>query len=70
MKSMIDHPDHYQAGGFECIDVMLAVFGVNAVKSFCLLNAFKYLYRSEKKNGVEDLKKASWYLNKIFELEE
>lgn len=64
MKSMVDHPDHYQAGGFECIDVMLAV------KSFCLLNAFKYLYRSEKKNGIEDLKKASWYLNKIFELEE
>ena len=48
MKSMVDHPDHYQAEGFECIDVMLAVFGVDAVKSFCLLNAFKYLYRSEK----------------------
>ena len=49
MKSMVDHPDHYQAEGFECIDVMLAVFGVSAVKSFCLLNVFKYLYRSEKK---------------------
>lgn len=41
-----------------------------AVKNFCICNAFKYLWRHGKKNGVEDVKKAAWYLNKFIELEE
>lgn len=44
--------------------------GVEAVKNFCICNAFKYLWRHDKKNGVEDVKKAAWYLNKFIELEE
>ena len=64
----INHPDRYAGGKFECIDVMLDVFGDDAVKHFCILNAFKYIWRSEKKNGVEDIKKAVWYLNKYIEL--
>ena len=64
----INHPDRYAGGKFECIDVMLDVFGADAVKHFCILNAFKYLWRSKKKNGVEDIKKAVWYLNKYIEL--
>ena len=64
----INHPDRYAGGKFECIDVMVDVFGADAVKHFCILNAFKYLWRSEKKNGVEDIKKAVWYLNKYIEL--
>ena len=67
-KEEINHPDRYAGGKFECIDVMLDVFGADAVKHFCILNAFKYLWRSEKKNGVEDIKKAVWYLNKYIEL--
>lgn len=67
-KEEINHPDRYAGGKFECIDVMLDVFGKDAVKHFCILNAFKYLWRSEKKNGVEDIKKAVWYLNKYIEL--
>ena len=64
----INHPDRYAGGKFECIDVMLDVFGADAVKHFCILNAFKYIWRAEKKNGVEDIKKAVWYLNKFIEL--
>lgn len=64
----INHPDRYAGGKFECIDVMQDIFGVEAVKHFCILNAFKYLWRAEKKNGVEDIKKAVWYLNKYIEL--
>lgn len=67
-KEEINHPDRYAGGKFECIDVMLDVFGADAVKHFCILNAFKYLWRSEKKNGIEDIKKAVWYLNKYIEL--
>ena len=70
MNDMVNHPDHYCTGKFECFDVMLEVFGTEAVKHFCALNSFKYLYRSNRKNGIEDLKKASWYLNKLIQLEE
>lgn len=66
-KDNVNHPSHYETGKFECIDVMLETQGVEAVKSFCICNAFKYLYRH--KNGVEDVKKAIWYLNKFIELE-
>ena len=67
-KDEINHPDRYAGGKFECIDVMADVFGEEAVKDFCLLNAFKYIWRQEKKGGVEDVKKAIWYLNKYIEL--
>lgn len=69
-REEINHPDRYAGGKYECIDVMQDVFGVEAVKHFCMLNAFKYIWRSEKKNGVEDVQKAVWYLNKCIELVE
>ena len=68
MSEKVDHPDHYKSGNFECIDVMIDIFGKDAVKNFCQLNAFKYLWRAEKKNGAEDIAKATWYLNKFTEL--
>ena len=67
-EEQINHPDRYAGGKFECIDVMIDVFGEEAVKHFCLLNAFKYIWRQEKKGGVEDVKKAVWFLNKYIEL--
>ena len=67
-REAINHPARYKSGKFECIDVMQDVFGTDAVKNFCILNAFKYIWRSEKKNGIEDMKKAVWYLNKYIEI--
>lgn len=69
MSDNVNHPVHYQTGQFECIDVMMEVFGVEYVMGFCICNAFKYLYREKRKNGVEDIRKAAWYLNKYLELE-
>lgn len=66
----VNHPNHYTQNGYECIDVMLATQGIDAVKSFCICNAFKYIYRHRDKNHAEDIKKAIWYLNKFIELEE
>lgn len=66
----INHPGHYETGKLECIDVMLETQGAEAVKNFCICNAFKYLYRHKRKNGIEDIKKADWYLKKYIELEE
>lgn len=64
----INHPSHYTQGNIECIDAMASAFGKEAVKHFCICNAFKYVWRSEHKNGVEDLDKAIWYINKYKEL--
>lgn len=61
----VNHPAHYTSGGIECIDAMQVAFGDDAVKGFCLCNAFKYLWRHRSKNGVEDLKKCRWYLNRL-----
>ena len=65
----VNHPSHYETGKFECIDVMVETQGVEAVMDFCLCNAFKYIYRTRRKNGLEDVKKAIWYLTKYVELE-
>lgn len=64
----VNHPSHYASGGIECIDAMEAAYGIEAVMHFCMCNAFKYQWRFDKKNGVEDLKKAQWYQNKYIEL--
>lgn len=63
------NPKHYKSSSFECIEVMRAIYGKEQLESFCRLNAFKYLFRHQKKNGVEDLEKARWYLNKLIDLE-
>lgn len=68
-KETINHPSHYnRPGSMECINEMLLIFGKEAVKHFCLLNAWKYRYRAADKNGEEDLKKSDWYLHKYAEL--
>lgn len=68
-KDNVNHPTHYQ-GKHECIDEMIAMFGVEAVKGFCKCNVYKYRYRADKKNGEEDLKKAEWYMDYLMKLEE
>ena len=47
---------------------MLAMFGLEAVKHFCMCNAYKYRFRADKKNGEEDRLKAEWYESKLIEL--
>lgn len=56
------NPSHYRShpSGIECIQVTQSM-------SFCLGNAVKYIWRADLKNndgGVEDLKKAAWYINR------
>lgn len=69
MADNVSHPFHYGTGQTECIEVMLETQGIEAVKSFCICNAFKYLYRHKMKNGAEDVRKAIWYLQKFCELD-
>lgn len=68
MSNNVNHPSHYASGSIECIDAMIAAYGIKAVMDFCKCNAFKYQWRFESKNGEEDLRKAQWYQNKYIEL--
>ena len=64
----VNHPNHYCQGGIECIDAMEAALGKASVANFCVCNAFKYIFRHKAKNGLEDIKKAMWYLDKYLKL--
>lgn len=67
----VNHPQHYcREDAMECIDEMILIFGKEAVKNFCLCNAWKYRYRAADKNGEEDIKKSDWYIKKYKELNE
>ena len=61
----VNHPSHYQSEtGLEAIDIIEAVtFDLKGVEAFDIGNVLKYICRFQKKNGLEDLKKAAWYLN-------
>lgn len=60
----------YYDGDLKPIDAMMQQFGNQHVISWCILNAFKYLWRCMKKHEtpIEDLKKAQYYINKAIEL--
>lgn len=68
----VNHPSHYQTkDGIETIDVIRAYTkGLDGIEAFDAGNAIKYLCRWKNKNGVEDLKKANWYLNNLIKYEE
>ena len=64
------NPDHYKnSTSLECIEAMELAFGKTAVLDFCICNAWKYLWRWQNKNGLEDLYKAQWYCDKAAELD-
>ena len=64
MKDNIN-PDYYEEGGISTYDFIIA-------KKLCYTagQIIKYMVRYKKKNGLEDLKKARWYLDKLIKKEE
>jgi len=61
---------HYNHQPIEVIDMMLSIYGKEAVIHFCLLNSFKYRMRAgHKDDAVRDIEKAVWYEKKAKELE-
>lgn len=66
MSDSVNKPEHYTYGKYECIDVIHELTkDLAGVQAFCLGNTLKYLWRFTHKNGVEDLNKAKWYLDKL-----
>lgn len=63
MGDNVNHPSHYTSGDIECIDAIRAALG-DKFEGFLIGNVIKYCWRHDHKNGLEDLKKAQWYLEK------
>ena len=67
----VTHPSHYTQGKVECIDAIeAAVTGLTGMEAVCTAQCIKYLWRWKRKNGLEDLLKARWYLDRLIEMTE
>ena len=67
----VSHPAHYCQGGVECIDALeAATTGLHGIEAVCTANAIKYLWRWKHKNGVTDLHKAQWYIDRLIKQQE
>tara|TARA_R100000700_G_scaffold14066_2_gene19839 strand:- start:3123 stop:3344 length:222 start_codon:yes stop_codon:yes gene_type:complete len=65
-EDMVNNPSHYNQAGVEAIDAIRAATG-EGFEYYLQGNILKYLWRYRYKNGVEDLKKAEWYLKVLIE---
>lgn len=65
----VNSPLHYNKGLLECIDAIQSATD-DGFEYYLQGNIIKYLWRYRYKNGVEDLRKAKWYLNKLIEIKE
>jgi hypothetical protein len=67
---LVEKEPHYNHQPIEVIDMMLSIYGKQAVIYFCLLNSFKYRMRAgHKDDAIRDIEKAVWYEKKAKELE-
>ena len=66
--TIVNHPAHYTAGKIECIDALeAATTGLRGIEAVCTANAIKYLWRHKYKNGIQDLRKAIWYIERLIQ---
>lgn len=67
---VVNKPRHYNLGKVECIDAIeAATIGLHGIKAVCAGNVIKYTWRHHHKNGVQDLEKARFYLDKLISLQ-
>lgn len=68
MTDNVNHPQHYTAGKVECIDAIeAATTGLTGHEAYSTGQVIKYIWRWKRKNGVEDLQKARWYLDRLIQ---
>jgi hypothetical protein len=65
MHDSVNHPSHYTQGSIETIDYMESCLTPEEFCGGCKMNILKYVSREKFKNGLEDLKKARWYLDRL-----
>ena len=66
MTDNVNKPKHYTQGRIECIDAIeSATIGLTGIVAICIANVIKYVWRFGRKNGIEDLDKADYYLQRV-----
>jgi hypothetical protein len=66
LEEKVNHPLHYTQGSVECIDALeAATVNLTGIDAVCTANAIKYMWRWKQKGGLEDLKKAKWYIERL-----
>lgn len=63
----VNRPKHYNQGDIECIDAIRAALTPEEFRGYLKGNSLKYLWRADLKGGLEDLRKAQWYINQEIE---
>lgn len=68
IADMVNQPPHYTQGGIECIDaIKSAITGKPPYEAWLVGQVIKYLWRYNFKNGVQDVEKAQFYVNRLLE---
>lgn len=73
INDVVNKPKHYRFGNFELIDVIDALLtdgGFSPIEAFYGMTILQYIVRAPKKNGIQDLLKAQYYLNRLIRIEE
>jgi hypothetical protein len=66
LEEKVNHPSHYTQGSVECIEALeSATSNLTGIDAVCTANAIKYMWRWKQKGGLEDLKKAKWYIERL-----
>lgn len=65
LNKMVNHPPHYTSGKIEVIDFMEDQLSAEEYRGWVKGQVIKYITRERHKNGLEDLEKAAWYLNRL-----
>lgn len=61
----VNHPKHYNQGSIETIDYLESSLTPEELRGAYKFNIMKYVSREQYKCGIEDLKKAKWYLDRL-----
>jgi hypothetical protein len=64
-EDLVNHPSHYTEGGIECIEAIEAQLTPEEYKGYLKGNVAKYVWREAHKGGIESLKKAQWYIDRL-----
>ena len=69
LTNNVNHPEHYTIGSVECIEAIEAQLTLEEYRGYLKGNVAKYVWREKNKGGIESLKKAQWYLDRLINLE-
>jgi hypothetical protein len=69
-EDLVNHPSHYADGAIECIDAIEAQLTSEEFQGYLRGNCVKYTWRWRNKGGLQDLKKAQWYLDRLITVNE